>query len=271
MAQVTRPDGSVIRYEIAGEALQSSLPVLLLAPGGVDSAIERWDEASFRPAWLSGYRMISVDQRFAGQSNTHFCAFSHQSAVEDLLAVLDDCDEHNVTVVGEGMGALQAMRLAYEAPARIAGIVAIAPFRRQASMDHVYEAFNPTIRLARAEGLQAVMAAAQKGGTFASNPDAGPWISRLSSDEGYRAAITRLGRETYITHVVDFRDGLYPWEDTYFALSDVAVGRIRVPTAIVPGEDADAAVDLCARTLGQTVDLSPEAIRDFLNARQQPA
>ena len=264
MPHITRLDGSLIHYEVKGPSDGPGLPVLLLAPGGIDSAGVRWNQAQFDPGWLDEGRLIFMDQRFAGASSTNLCRYDHQEMAEDAMALLDALEIHRVAVIGEGMGGMQALRLAYDAPARISGGVVVSPFKRPTSLDELYAPFGETIRLARAEGIEAVVAAACNGGTFAENPAAGPWINRLAHDAGFRDAIKRLGREAYITHVVDFRDGLYPWSNTYFALSDVALDRIQIPVAIAAGSQVDAAKDLCQRIQGVEIDLSRESIRSFI-------
>ena len=269
MPHVTRLDGTQIHYELTGPERDARLPILLLAPGGIDSSSGAWADARMDLSWLSEERLIIVDQRFAGESSTHLSGFDHRAMAEDVLGLLDELTIRRVLVIGEGMGALQALRLAYDAPARIAGVLAVAPFARPASLDELYAPFAETVRLARADGMDAVLAAAEAGGTFADNPAAGPWINRLSKDAGFRAAVRRLGREAYITHVVDFRDGLYPWTDTYFALSDVAVERIRLPVAVAAGDDVAAASDLCERTHGTAIELTRDSVLAFLGAHGQ--
>ena len=75
-----------------------------------------------------------------------------RAMAEDVLGLLDELTIRRVLVIGEGMGALQALRLAYDAPARIACVLAVAPFARPASLDELYAPFAETVRLARADG-----------------------------------------------------------------------------------------------------------------------
>jgi hypothetical protein len=101
-----------------------------------------------------------------------------------------------------------------------------------------YALFNETIRIARAEGLEGVIEAAKANPSFADNPAAGPWAQRLHDEPPFRDALRSLGRELYITLVVDFRDGVFPSGRRFFSVNDVAISRIGAPLLVVPGDDA---------------------------------
>ena len=66
----------------------------------------------------------------------------------------------------------------------------------------------------------------------------GPWAQRLHDDEEFRGALRELRRESYIALVVDFRDGIWPWNPPYFSVNEVAVQRMTTPMLVLPGSDA---------------------------------
>lgn len=237
MPEVTRPDGAILHYEVAGDGF----PVLAIAPGGVSSEIERWAGYLMDPmtALQDRFMVIGMDQRFAGRSVAPMSPFSYEETLGDQLAVLDALGVQRAHVIGADFGAAQALRLAYQAPARTASVVLIEPVGLDGSnlIGDYYARFNHTIRLARAEGLDAVLEASLNSPRFEDNQAAGPWASRLHRDAGFREALRRLGRETYITLVVDFRDGMVPWGRRFFSVSDQAPGRTRRPVLIAPGQD----------------------------------
>lgn len=238
MPELTRPDGAVIHYEVKGRGE----PVLCLAPGGVSSEIGQWAGYLFDPlrALAEQFTVIAMDQRYAGASVSPFTAFSYHQMLDDQLAVLDAAGAARAHVIGADFGAAHALRLGYDAPARVASVTLLEPVGLDGNnaIGDYYARFNDTIRLARAEGLDAVLDAAQQNARFDQNPPAGPWAQRLHDDAGFREAVRRLGRETYITMVVDFRDGMIPWGRRYFAVSDPTVGRMQPPLLVLPGSDA---------------------------------
>ncbi len=237
MTQLTRPDGAVIYYEVSG----SGHPILALASGGAVSGIERWQCEPIHPvdAFGDDFMVIVMDQRYAGQSRAPLTPFSHDEVLGDQLAVMDAAGVANAHVFGAGIGCSHALRLLYEAPARITSAVLLDPVGLDSSntMDTFYNLFRETIRVARADGLSGVVAAAMDNPSFIANPAGGPWAQRLHDEPGFRDTVLSLGRETYIALIVDFRDGLWPWQQTCFSINDVSLTRIKRPILVVPGND----------------------------------
>jgi len=284
-----RPDGAVIHYQVTGEGY----PVLALAPGGVSSGIDRWQHEAVRPveAFRDEFMVISMDQRYAGRSLAPLMPFTYAQALGDQLAVLDAVGAKHAHVVAADIGCAHALRLLYEAPARIASAVLIDPVGVDATntMDAFYEVFNETIRVARADGLDGVLSAAHNAAlnsaSFIDNPAAGPWAERLHSDPAFRDALRSLGRETYIALVVDFRDGVWPWGQRCFSVNDVALERINAPLLVLPGRDlchpTGLAQTICAEVPNaRCLDIDArveeklpgtlEAIRGFLQEHARP-
>jgi pimeloyl-ACP methyl ester carboxylesterase len=241
LSELMRPDGAVIHYQVTGDGY----PVLALAPGGVSSGIDRWQHEPIRPAdaFADEFMVIEMDQRYAGRSLAPLKPFTYAQALGDQLAVLDAVGAKHAHLVAADIGCAHALRLLYEAPARIASAVLLDPVGVDATntMDAFYEVFNETIRVARAEGLEGVLGAAQNpalnSSSFIDNPAAGPWAQRLHDDPAFRDALASLGRETYIALVVDFRDGAWPWGQQCFSVNDVALERINAPLLVLPGSD----------------------------------
>ena len=238
MPEVMRPDGAVIRYEVFGEGY----PFLLLAPGGVNSQIDFWDHSAINPIkeFADEFMVIGMDQRFAGKSRAPLTPFSYEQALGDQLAVLDALDIPSAHVMGGCIGCAYALNLMDEAPARISGAVMQDPVGLDESntMDTFYDMFNDTIRIARASGIEAVIDAALENEIFMLQNAGGPWAQRLHDDEEFRGALRELRRESYIALVVDFRDGIWPWNPPYFSVNEVAVQRMTTPMLVLPGSDA---------------------------------
>ena len=237
MAELTRPDGATIHYQVTG----SGYPLLALAPGDSASEIGQWAQAAIHPvdAFDDEFMVVTMDQRYAGESRAPLAPFSYQQSLGDQLAVLDAIGAASAHIVGADIGSAHALRLMYEAPARVSAAVLLDPLGRHETntMDTFYNAFNETIRVARADGLGGVVSAAARNPSFTDNPAAGPWARRLHDDPSFCDALRSLGRENYIALVVDFRDGIWPWNRRYFSVNDVAVARIEVPMLVFSGND----------------------------------
>ena len=81
-------DGATIYYEETG----SGYPLLLLAPGGFNSAVPFWHRMPLNPiaAFKDEFRVIAMDQRNAGQSSGPLRTDDAWGMLAaDQLAVLD--------------------------------------------------------------------------------------------------------------------------------------------------------------------------------------
>ena len=237
MPDVMRPDGTTIHYEVFG----SGFPLLLLAPGGVNSQIEFWQRSIINPieSFADEFMVIGMDQRHCGRSKTGLTPFSYNEAMQDQIAVLNDLGLARAHVMGGCIGCAYALRLADQAPARIAGAVMQDPvgLDQTNSLETFYAMFNPTIRLARAEGLEAVIESAQRDPIFMQNNEAGPFAQRIHDEPLFADALRAIRREGYIALVVEFRDGMWPQQPPYFAVNEVAVQRSHAPMLVLPGAD----------------------------------
>ena len=231
MADVMRPDGTTIHYEVYGEG-RSEIPLLLFAPGGVNSQIEFWQHSIINPieSFADEFTVIGMDQRHCGRSRTGLTAFSYDEAMKDQIAVLDDLGIQRAHVMGGCIGCAYALLIADQAPARIG-------LDETNSPETFYDMFNPTIRLCRAEGLEAVIESAQRDPIFMQNNEAGPFAQRIHDEPLFADAVRSIRREGYIALVVEFRDGMWPANPPYFAVNEVAVQRTYSPMLVIPGAD----------------------------------
>lgn len=235
MAELRRPDGARVAYEVHGDGF----PVLALAPGGVSSRAEAWEENFYHPVreLAAGFRVITMDQRHAGRSHAPATPFSYQQTAADQLALLDHLGVEQAHVVAAGSTCAQAWRLAADAPGRVRSLVCQEP----AGRDHTNTLrtflgmFDEAMRLPRAEGLAGVIALAQRDGVFARNPGAGPFAQRLHDDPAFREEILALRRERYIALLVRFRDGFWPDGSAYFSVSEDWMADCPTPMLVLAG------------------------------------
>ncbi|MGQ0838760.1 alpha/beta fold hydrolase [Actinokineospora sp.] len=280
MSEIVRPDGARIHYETHG----TGFPVLLLAPGGVSSQIESWDATAFDPVreLAEHFQVIAMDQRHAGRSAAPALPFRYEQTVGDQLAVLDAVGADRAHVFAAGSGCAHALRLVHDAPERVAAVVCQEPAGRDATntIGDFFEPFDEAMRLPRAdnfdnpdgEGMDAVVAAAERDGRFAANPGAGPFAQRLHDEPAFRTEIRALRREKYISLLIRFRDGIWPAGPACFAVPDEWLPAFPAPLLVVPGRTRTEpetlgkrlAAEVPGATLCETPD--PSAAADFLRA-----
>ena len=257
MPEVKRPDGATIHYEVSGEGF----PLLMLAPGGLSSRIDAWANEPFDPVQTLSHQftVIAMDQRHAGQSSAPRVPFDYEQTVADQLAVLDALGFDKVLVYGAEIGCVHAWKLVREAPSRIAAVVAQRPIGRRDSNGYgvFYGAFDSTFRLARGEGISAVIDAALAEPRFDVDPAGGPFAQRLNSDAEFRECFRNTRVENYITQTLRFRDGLWPAQSRYFSVPESWMREFPVPLYVLPGngemDPHSLAVQICEQVPGAQI------------------
>jgi pimeloyl-ACP methyl ester carboxylesterase len=234
MPSLNRPDGTTINYEVRGERPS----VLALAPGIVNSEIAAWDGDAVLDGIAGAHGGVVMDQRYAGASTGPNYPFAYSEMSKDQLAVADATGMERFVVVGRGIGANYALRLACQAPERVAGAVLIQPLGRPpgAAASAWYGLFAETWRLARAEGLASVVATAKLEPRFDREPGGGPYAARLAADDHFVEETLRKGRERYMVRVVRFRDAMFPADRRFFSVGDDETAGCAVPALVVAGD-----------------------------------
>jgi pimeloyl-ACP methyl ester carboxylesterase len=237
MPDIERPDGAVIHYETVG----SGYPLLLFAPGAVNSEIGFWEHGAINPmqSFADDFMVIGMDQRHAGASYTAPLTFSYDDVVADQLAVLDDLGIERAHVWGGCIGVAYITRIIHDAPQRISAGVGQDPvgLNETNSLDVFMAMFQPTIDLARSEGTAAVVQRALVNPIFILNNEAGPYGHRLKADADFRAEIEALSAEQYVAHVEAFASGMWPDAPPYFTVSEEWMATCDTPLMILPGSD----------------------------------
>lgn len=115
-----------IEYEVHG----TGYPLLLLAPGGMRSAMAVWDRAPFHPIreFSRQYRVIAMDQRNAGASRAPITAADGWHCyASDQMALLDELRVERCHLFGGCIGGAFALSLIAHAPERVASAVLQQP------------------------------------------------------------------------------------------------------------------------------------------------
>jgi pimeloyl-ACP methyl ester carboxylesterase len=119
-------DDTTIYYEEHG----AGFPLLLIAPGGMRSAVGIWSRVAIDPltAYAGDFRLIAMDQRNAGQSRGPLAVDDPWGAyVGDQLALLDHLGVDRFLVMGCCIGGSYILKLAEQAPERVVAAVLEQP------------------------------------------------------------------------------------------------------------------------------------------------
>jgi pimeloyl-ACP methyl ester carboxylesterase len=143
-----RGDASIY-YEEYG----SGFPLLLIAPGGMNSAIAFWGRMPFNPieAFAGDFRIIAMDQRNCGQSTGPLdTADPWASYVDDQLGLLDHLGVTRYLSMGSCIGCSYIVKQIERQPGRLVAGVLQQPI---GLADHNHATFHDGIWKPWAEAL----------------------------------------------------------------------------------------------------------------------
>jgi pimeloyl-ACP methyl ester carboxylesterase len=207
---------------VAGEEAGEGTPVVLLH--GL-TGTRRYVVMGSRALERGGHRVVAYDARGHGASTPapDPDAYDYDDLVCDLEAVLDDRGIERAVLAGASMGAHTALRLALDAPRRVAGLVVITP------------AFDPQAEGRELERWDALSEGLRSGGVEGFVEAYGePEVS-----ERWRETIDKVLRERLSAHehpeaVVDALRAV-PRSRPFQAWDDLA--RVEAPTVVVASRD----------------------------------
>lgn len=133
-----------IYFEDSGDGF----PVLLIAPGGMKSAISFWHAMPWNPLEMlvDNYRVIAMDQRNAGASTAPVSGSDGwHTYAQDQLALMDHLGIDKFHVMGMCIGGPYAMGLIKSAPARVTSAVlfqSIGLMANQGNREAFYSMFD---------------------------------------------------------------------------------------------------------------------------------
>jgi pimeloyl-ACP methyl ester carboxylesterase len=208
---------------LAGEEAGEGTPVVLLH--GL-TATRRYVVMGSRALERSGHRVVAYDARGHGASGPapDPDAYDYDDLVEDLRAVLDDRGIDRAVLAGASMGAHTAVRLALDAPERVAGLVIATP------------AFDPEEdREASLERWDALSAGLRTGGVDGFVEAYGePQVPDQWRDTIDRVLRQRLAAHEHLEAVADALRAV-PRSRPFESWDDLAA--IEAPTVVVPSRD----------------------------------
>ncbi len=123
----------------------AGFPILLIAPGGMRSAVSFWDQAAWNPIpqLAAHYRVIAMDQRNAGQSSAPIRASdSWHAYTEDQLALLDHLGVDRFHIAGMCIGGPYCMGLIKAAPQRVTSAIVFQTIGLSDNRQAFYDMFD---------------------------------------------------------------------------------------------------------------------------------
>lgn len=206
---LVRPDGR-LGYDDRGQG-----PLIVCLPGMGD--LRETFRFQLAPLVEAGSRVVTMDLRGHGDSDTTFAAYDDEAAASDLIALITELGQPAI-VVGNSMGAAAAVLAACERPDLIDGVVLIGPFVRNSQLSNITML-----------GFRAMMArpwARRVWGAYLPKLYAG----RKPADfEEYRKAVSEaMARDGYTaTFVTTTRNS--------HAAAEAALPHVRVPSLVLMG------------------------------------
>lgn len=150
MPQFTHGDTS-IHYEDSG----TGMPLLLLAPGALESTIDAWERAPVNPlaAFAGQLRLVAMDQRNAGSSTGPFPVEDPWGAyVDDQLRLMDHLGIERFAVLGCCIGCSYALTMSERAPDRLVAAVLEQPIGlTEENREHWIEGYRNFVRRVTAD------------------------------------------------------------------------------------------------------------------------
>lgn len=200
--------GVTIHYEERGEGY----PLLLFAPGGMDSRAEWWERMPFNPAaeFSERFRVITMDQRNAGRSFAPLAAAGWAEYAADHVALLDHLGIRQTHIMGGCIGSSYCLGLIQAAGERVSAAVLQNPIGLNERNRHLFQgAFEQAAAAAEAGGLSAVVAAARENPRFTEHPPAGPWGMQAAVDQAFAAQLEHMDPAAYRALVHDYSERMF--------------------------------------------------------------
>ena len=268
-------NGINIRYEVRG----SGTPLLMMAPGGFDSTIEKWTTAGvwadMKPleTLTSRYTCIAYDRREAGQSGGRVERVSWATYAHEAKGLLDVLGIPQAFVLGGCMGCSTATAFGVAYPEATLGLLLHWPVGGVKWRLNGLDRFEAHVDFVREQGLAAVTDLARNAGSFWAEPKAGPWASTICADDCFAAGFAGQDQARYLAMVALMGRALFD-RDTATGPEPIELMALKVPSVIIPGADASHATS-AARYLQECLEGSvyhdvaveqqtPDAIRRWI-------
>ena len=235
-------DGIKTHYQVTG----SGTPLLMLAPGGFDSAMAKFaagGNATWKPlnpfqSLADEFQVIAYDRREAGESGGRIEPLTWSLYTRHAAALLDHVGVTKAFVLGGCMGVSVATAFGRDYPERTLGLLCHWPVGGYRWMKKGHEKFDGHAAFVRKNGLAAAAERAKQLKVFwAGDPDGGPWTPCIANDPAFAEAFVKQDRDRYLALVERSRNTLFNDTTPSGANSEELIA-MKLPTHIMTGDDA---------------------------------
>ena len=228
-------NGVTLYYEETG----SGYPLLLFAPGGMNSVIEFWARMPFNPITeFSGrFRVIAMDQRNAGRSFAPVQAAGWEEYAADAAALLDHLGIARTHIMGGCIGSSFCLALIKHAPQRVSAAVLQNPIGLTETNRPLFAGrFEEAARCAEEHGMAGVLTEARERAAFGEHGPAGPWGAWAVGDAAFAAELERLDPAEYAAICREYGRRMFGG-DFVFSVLEEFVQRCTTPLLVLAGND----------------------------------
>lgn len=231
-------DGLEVNYMVRG----SGPPLLMLAPGGFEATMERWNLSNvwkgIRPfeTLSEQFTLIAYDRRESGASGGRVERLSWALFAQQAKALLDHLKISDAYVMGGCMGCSVALAFAVRYPQATRAVILHWPVGGYRWRMNGADRFARHVSFAREHGLDGVIKRAHAGKSFWIDPEAGPWASVLVHDKAFAEAFAAQSLERYLGLCAASGRTLFDRDTATGADPDEIMG-MTMPTLIMSGDD----------------------------------
>ena len=231
-------DGIDTYYETHG----SGSPILMCAPGGFDSTVDKWRVAS---AWTgidavqalaAEHTVILYDRRECGQSGGRVERLAWATYSRHARALLDHLKIPSAWIMGGCMGCSVALAFGAHYPETTQGLILHWPVGGYRWKVNAGERFLRHCQFAKENGLKGVVGRARGGKTFWTDPEGGPWASIIARDAEFAERFAAMDIDRYLGMMMTSGRSLFDRDTAPGAEPEEVLG-IKSPALIVPGDD----------------------------------
>jgi pimeloyl-ACP methyl ester carboxylesterase len=279
-------DGITTRYEVAG----AGPPLLLFSPGGFNGTLDNWrtfgiyKRLNLLEHLTERYTCITFDKRESGRSGGRVERITWADYAAQGAGLLDHLEIERAHLMGGCIGCSIVAAFAVAQPERVSSMVLYSPAGGPRYRMTQRARFAEHLEYVAQHGLGAVVALAASGDeSFANDPRVGPWASVIRADAAFADEYARLDADSYRTVVDELARTLFD-RDTVPGAEPEELMQLRIPTLVVPGQDANHATS-AARYLEeclprseywdvpvdeQTEATAPARVLEFLQRSDSP-
>jgi pimeloyl-ACP methyl ester carboxylesterase len=239
-------NGIQIHYMVRG----SGPRLLMFAPGGFRSVIQRWTPEGSRLVFKGmdvlgilsrRFTCIAYDRRECGLSGGRIEPLSWPLYADEARGVLDATGNGPAFVMGGCMGASLALALALRHPDACLGLVLHWPVGGWRWLRSMQAMFQRHIDFVQTHGLPALVARTPQADNFFLDAEMGPWGSTALNHSDFAAHVAAQNVDTYLRIVAESRDLLFP-DSMPSGVGGDDLQAIQTPTLIMSGDDPSHAV-----------------------------